>query len=157
MGGRQCTLWQDIARYQPLCGGWGSYLPLPQWLAAKKAVVNVKNKDDHCLRFALRSALFLARDHVDRPQSLTLRPEQALGAQALLRALSSWVQKRTCWRSTDPSVEGLGRPQSGWRCRRRGKTSSPSRTTINNSQPPSSSMPTLRLSLPRFRAPNWTL
>ena len=33
----------------------------------KKAVVNVKNKDDHCLRWALRSALFPARDHVDRP------------------------------------------------------------------------------------------
>ena len=33
----------------------------------KKAVVNVKNKDDHCLRWALRSALFPAWDHVDRP------------------------------------------------------------------------------------------
>ena len=30
-------------------------------------MVSVKNKDDHCLRLALRSALFLARDHVDRP------------------------------------------------------------------------------------------
>ena len=30
-------------------------------------MVNVKNKDDHCLRWALRSALFQAADHPDRP------------------------------------------------------------------------------------------
>ncbi|KAK3790228.1 hypothetical protein RRG08_027443 [Elysia crispata] len=59
------TLWLDIARYQPLRGG--SYIPLPPELKNKKAVVNVKNKDDHCLRWALRSALFQAADHTDRP------------------------------------------------------------------------------------------
>ena len=59
------TLWLDIARYQPLRGG--SYIPLPPAVRLKKAVVNVKNKDDHCLRWALRTALFPARDHVDRP------------------------------------------------------------------------------------------
>ena len=62
-------LWLDIARYQPLRGG--SYIPLPPELKSKKAVVNVKNKDDHCLRWALRSALrsalFQAADHTDRP------------------------------------------------------------------------------------------
>ena len=50
------TLWLDIARYQPLRGG--SYIPLPAAVNNKKAVVNVKNNDDHCLRWALRSALF---------------------------------------------------------------------------------------------------
>ena len=59
------TLWLDIARYQPLRGG--SYIPLPPALKNKKAVVNVKNMDDHCLRWALRSALFQAADHTDRP------------------------------------------------------------------------------------------
>ena len=39
------TLWLDIARYQPLRGG--SYIPLPAAVGNKKAVVNVKNKDDH--------------------------------------------------------------------------------------------------------------
>ena len=58
-------LWLDIARYQPLRGG--SYIPLPKKLQDKKAVVNVKNKDDHFLRWALRSALFQAADHTDRP------------------------------------------------------------------------------------------
>ena len=59
------TLWLDIARYQPLRGG--SYIPLPAAVKNKKAVVNVKNEDDHCLRWALRSADFPADDHVDRP------------------------------------------------------------------------------------------
>ena len=59
------VLWLDIARYQPLRGG--SYIPLPVAVRLKKAVVNVKNKDYHCLWWALRSALFPASDHVDRP------------------------------------------------------------------------------------------
>ena len=60
------TLWLDIARYQPL--RVGSYIPLPAAVRHKKAVVNVKNKkDDHCLQWALRSALFPACDNVDRP------------------------------------------------------------------------------------------
>ena len=41
------TLWLDIARYQPLRGG--SYIPLPAAIRSKKAVINVKNRDDHCL------------------------------------------------------------------------------------------------------------
>ena len=60
------TIWLDIARYQPLQGG--SYIPLPAAVWHKKAVVNVKNKkDDHCLQWALRSALFPACDNIERP------------------------------------------------------------------------------------------
>ena len=44
------TLWLDIAKYQPLRGG--SYIPLPAAVNNKKAVVNVKNNDDHCLTIA---------------------------------------------------------------------------------------------------------
>ena len=62
--------------------------------------------------------------------------------------------EKNCWRPTDPSAERLGLLQSGWRCRRRGKTSSPFRITRNSSQPHSSSMPTLRLSPPKIRAPS---
>ena len=59
------TLLLDIARYQPFRGS--SYIPLPAAVRSTKAVVNVKNKVDHCFRWTLRSALFLACDHVDRP------------------------------------------------------------------------------------------
>ena len=59
------TLWLDIARYQPLRGG--SYIPLPKKLQDKKAVVNVKNTDDQCLRWALRSAIFQVAKDPQRP------------------------------------------------------------------------------------------
>ena len=62
---RVVTLWLDIAQYRPLRGG--SYIELPAALKRKKVVVNVKNRDDDCLRWALRSALFPAKDHSDRP------------------------------------------------------------------------------------------
>lgn len=42
--------------YRPIRGA--SYLPLPAWLANKKAVINVKNKDNQCLKWAIRAALF---------------------------------------------------------------------------------------------------
>ena len=53
------TLWLDIARFQPLRGG--SYIPLPAAVRSKKAVIKVKNRNDHCLRCALRVALAYLR------------------------------------------------------------------------------------------------
>ena len=57
----------NVAKYQPLSGG--TYLPLPAKLANKKAIINVKNKDNECLKWALRSALFPPKDgvHPERP------------------------------------------------------------------------------------------
>ena len=57
----------NVARYQPLRGG--SYMPLSEKLKNKKAIVNVKNRDNMCLRWALRAHLFPARSNVDRPSS----------------------------------------------------------------------------------------
>ena len=67
------VLWLDIARYQPLRGG--SYIPLPAALKQKKAVVNVKHKDNHCLQLALRSALFPVAhgQHAYRPSKYPLQ------------------------------------------------------------------------------------
>ena len=57
----------NVAKYVPLRGG--SYLPLPAKLANKKAIVNVKNKDKECLKWALRAALYPPKDgvHPERP------------------------------------------------------------------------------------------
>ena len=57
------TLWLDIARYQPLRGG--SYIDLPAAVKSKKAVV--KNRDDNCLWWALRSAMFQVDKDPQRP------------------------------------------------------------------------------------------
>ena len=57
-------LYLNIAKYEPLKGS--SYIPLPKALADKKAIINVKNKDNKWLFHAINSALNLASDHSDR-------------------------------------------------------------------------------------------
>ena len=59
------TLWLDIGRYQPLRGVF--YIPLPAALKNKKAIINVKNNDDICLRRPIRSALFPVDKNPQRP------------------------------------------------------------------------------------------
>ena len=63
------TLWLDIAQYKPLKGS--SYIPLPDVLKHKKAIINIKNDDDHCLRYTLRAALFPTNNHPERLSSYT--------------------------------------------------------------------------------------
>ena len=46
----------NVARYQPLRGG--NYMDLPQKLKNKKAIINVRNRDNECLKWVLRAALF---------------------------------------------------------------------------------------------------
>jgi len=48
----------NVARYNPLRGG--TYMPLPEKLKNKKAVLNIQNRDNQCLRWAIRAALFPA-------------------------------------------------------------------------------------------------
>ncbi|KAL9989123.1 hypothetical protein ACROYT_G003634, partial [Oculina patagonica] len=50
----------NVACYQPLRGG--TYLPLPANLAKKKAIINVQNRGNECLKWALRAALFPPSD-----------------------------------------------------------------------------------------------
>ena len=56
-----------------LDGSWivlcGSYLVRSKYISDKKACINVKNKDDNCLRWAIRSARFPADNHTDRISS----------------------------------------------------------------------------------------
>ena len=42
-------------KYVPL--GGSSYIPLPRFLAAKKAIINLKNEDDECFKWAITRAL----------------------------------------------------------------------------------------------------
>ena len=46
-------LYLNIAKYEPLKGS--SYIPLPEALANKKAIINVQNNDDRCLEWALKA------------------------------------------------------------------------------------------------------
>ena len=59
-----------IANFQPFAGR--SYIELPKYIRNNKACINVKNKDNDCFRWALRSALFPCHNHTDRPLSYPL-------------------------------------------------------------------------------------
>lgn len=43
-----------------------SYLPLPKWIADKKAIINVQNKDNKCFMWALLSALHPVNQDAER-------------------------------------------------------------------------------------------
>ena len=42
-------------KYEPL--GGSSYIPLPAFLAANKAIINLKNESDECFKWAITRAL----------------------------------------------------------------------------------------------------
>ena len=67
------SLWLDIARYQPLRGG--SYIPLPAAVRNKKAIVNVKNKDDNCFWWCIVAAENPVDIQPERPGNY---PQQAI-------------------------------------------------------------------------------
>ena len=61
---RVSTLEVHLAKFKPLKGS--SYFPLPKALASKKAIVNVKNADDQCFKWAVLSALFPVKKNTER-------------------------------------------------------------------------------------------
>ena len=56
--GRILEAFINVAQYQPMHGG--SYMVLPTKLKYKKAILNIQNRDNQCLRWALGAALFPA-------------------------------------------------------------------------------------------------
>ena len=42
-------------------------MPLPKFIQSKKAVVNIKNKDDKCLRWVMKAAKFSVRQNAESP------------------------------------------------------------------------------------------
>ena len=57
----------NVAQYEPLRGG--SYMVLPTKLKNKKAILNIQNRDNECLRWAIRAALFQPRGDMRRTSS----------------------------------------------------------------------------------------
>ena len=51
-------------KYVPL--GGSSYIPLPKFLAAKKAIINLKNEDDECFIWAITRALNPVEKNAER-------------------------------------------------------------------------------------------
>lgn len=59
----------NVNKFNPLRGT--SYIELPKDIRTKKAVVNVKNSDNLCFKWALLSALYPVNKNVDRVSSYT--------------------------------------------------------------------------------------
>ena len=51
------VLYMDINIHQLNLARGSSYLPLPDWLASKKAIINPKNADQECFKWAIIAAL----------------------------------------------------------------------------------------------------
>jgi len=50
--------------YKPLKGS--SYIPLPKYLADKKAIINLKNEDNQCFKWCVARALNPVEEHSER-------------------------------------------------------------------------------------------
>ena len=66
----------NVAQYQPLRGG--SYMDLPKKLKNKKAILNIQNRDNQCLRWALRVALFPAPQGLNPKRTSSYPTEDGL-------------------------------------------------------------------------------
>ena len=51
-------------KYEPL--GVSSYIPLPMFLAAKKAIINLKNENYECFKWVITRALNPVENHPER-------------------------------------------------------------------------------------------
>lgn len=58
------------------CHGGSSYLETPKKLATKKAIVNVRNDDEHCFQWAVLSALYPAANSKSAPLIKTYEEEK---------------------------------------------------------------------------------
>src|ERR1043165_489146 len=54
----------DTVEYKPLKGS--SYIPLPEYLANKKGIINMKNEDDECFKWSITRALNPTTDNPHR-------------------------------------------------------------------------------------------
>ena len=48
---------QDLHTVKYVSLGGSSYIPFPKFLAAKKAIINLKNEDDECFKWRITRAL----------------------------------------------------------------------------------------------------
>jgi len=89
----------SFVKYRPL--GGSSYIPTPAWLRTKHCVVNVKNDDDKCFVWAVLSALFPAKIHLERPRHY-LQYEDNVDVTGLTFPLSP--NKISVFENNDPSI-----------------------------------------------------
>ena len=59
------NMYIHLNKYEPLSGS--SYIPLPKILQSKKAIINVKNKEDNeCFKWSITTAIYPAENHPEK-------------------------------------------------------------------------------------------
>ena len=64
----------NIVEYKPLKGS--SYIPLPDNLAAKKAIINMKNEDHHCFKWCIARAMNPVAKNSERISKLLIKQSE---------------------------------------------------------------------------------
>ena len=59
----------NMNRYDPIHGGFSTFVELPADIQHKKAVLNIENEDEFSFLWAVTAALNPARDNVNTPKS----------------------------------------------------------------------------------------
>ena len=68
-------------KYEAL--GGSSYIPLPAFLAARKAIIILKNEDDECFKWAITRALNPVEKHSERSDQKLRETSKALNSEGL--------------------------------------------------------------------------
>ena len=69
------------ASYRPLRGN--TWIPLPKELADKKAIINMKNKDNKCFMWCVKRALNLTNNHPERIDKELIEKEDDLNMKGI--------------------------------------------------------------------------
>ena len=86
----------SVDPFTPMRGN--SYFPLPYKLAVKKAIINVKNEDNECFKWAVTSAIFQTKVHPERMtnklrENATLLDWSGIGFPTTLQQISRFEKQ----------------------------------------------------------------
>lgn len=77
----------QISSFDPCSGS--SYIPLPKFLQSKKAIINVKNTDNQCFKYAILSALFPENKNAERVAKYKEHEKNAISPACIILLISN--------------------------------------------------------------------
>ena len=91
-----------INEYQPMRGS--SYIPLPDWIMRKKAIVSIQNKDDKCFIWSVLRYLYPVENHANRFVDLK-KYEFSLNTKGIIFPMK--VKDITKFENLNPDIPGI--------------------------------------------------
>ncbi len=59
-------------KYNPTHSRGSSYAPLPEWIALKKACINIKNNDNKCFKYCIECMFYKIYDKTHPEKNVSL-------------------------------------------------------------------------------------